>query len=742
MKKLVIAEKPSVGREIARTLSLSSRNKGYIEGSDYIVTWALGHLVELAEPSHYSPEYRRWTLSSLPMLPEKLDEVVIEDTKEQFDVISDLLKRSDVSSVVIATDAGREGELVARWILKMADYRGVCERLWISSQTELAIKEGFSSLRPSSDYDTLYKAAECRAMADWYVGMNVTRALTCFYDAKLSAGRVQTPTLSLITKREDERDEFLGSCYYTARGDFSLFSASYYPEENTIRFKSDEVKDAISALSDAKGVIKSLTEEEKRVEIPLCYDLTELQRDANASLGFSAKETLDTLQNLYEVHKVVSYPRTDSRYISKDIVPTLRSRLMAIRDTVFGIQVDEYLSSGFREDNPRFVDDGKVSDHHAIIPTEKKVDVSKFSPEEEKLWRLIAMRFLEVLGNDYRYKTTTAVIDVEGYEFKTRVVTPIERGYRNVSISSGERSTDPDVDSGDASFAILSMKEGDEVVLKSVKVRKHSTEMPERYTEGSLLYAMEHAGRLVEDDELRENLSGGLGTPATRADIIEKLIQNRYVERDGKYLVPTEKGRELVRLSPEILRSPELTGKWEKRLEDIRGGCEDPDTFMKDIKRMASDLVLEVEKSKLKFAPSFKESKKCPYCGSDMMRTKDPDGSIHYICQTLSCQYEEREVKVKISSGTQAQTVSQKMADGKVRIIRRKGDVKIPSVYETKIEVIRESKRKGRSERVERHREEKKNFTSGFGDLSGGTMADFFKKSLEKNNERKERKRK
>ena len=742
MKKLVIAEKPSVGREIAKALSLMEKGKGYVEGPEYIVTWALGHLVELAEPSHYSPEYKRWSLSTLPMLPDKLDEVVIEDTREQFEIISSLLHRSDVSSCVIATDAGREGELVARWILKLAGYEGTIERLWISSQTELAIKEGFMNLRPGNEYDNLYHAAECRAMADWYVGMNVTRALTCFYDARISAGRVQTPTLSILTTREDERDEFLGSYYYTARGNFGLFSASYYPEENSIRFTDDERAEKLSGMNGRKGVVESLEEEEKKVEVPLAYDLTELQRDANATLGFSAKETLDTLQSLYEVHKVVTYPRTDSRYITHDIVPTLPDRLKALSDTVFGIQVEEYLSVGFRKDNPRFVDDGKVGDHHAIIPTEKKVDTSKFSPEEEKLWKLIATRFLEVLGEDYRYKTTTCTLDVDGYKFKTRVSEPILKGFRNVSISSGVKSTAPEDDSSDVSYAIFSMKKGDEVTLESVKVRKNATTPPERYTEGSLLSAMEHAGRFADDEKAKENLSNGLGTPATRADIIEKLVQNMYVERDGKYLVPTAKGREVVRLAPAVLRSPDLTGKWEARLEGIKSGKEDPEAFVSDIKRMAKDLVVEVEKSTLKFSPSFPDGKKCPYCGSEMMKAKDKDGSMHYICQRLSCQYEEREVKIKIASAQTRSTVSQKLPDGKVRVVLKKSQVKAPAVYETRIEVVRESKRKGRGERYEERRPRENSYQGrGSGDFSGGTMADFFKKSLEKQKMRDERKR-
>ena len=741
MKKLVIAEKPSVGREIAKTLNLRDRGNGYIEGPDYIVTWALGHLVELAQPSHYSERYKRWSLNDLPMLPEKLDEEIIEETKDQFFVIRDLLSRPDVESVVIATDAGREGELVARWILKEASYEGKCERLWISSQTERAILEGFASLKDASDYDNLYYAAECRAAADWYVGMNVTRALTCFYDAKLSAGRVQTPTLALMTEREDERDKFLGSYYYSARGNFGLFSASYYPEENSIRFQDESLAEEFSSWKDKKGSVISLSSEEKRDLVPQAYDLTELQRDANIALGFSAKETLDVLQRLYEVHKIVTYPRTDSRYITKDIVPTLKERIEALSNTIFSRVVDEYLSSGWREDNPRFVNDELVSDHHAIIPTEQKVDVSKLSREEEELWKLIAMRFLEVIGEDYVYNTTTAQFSVEGKIFKTRLTLPVRKGYRNVAEASGLKSVAALLDDDENSFALRNIKEGDEVTLQSVRVKKNATTPPERYTDATLLSAMEHAGRLVDDKSLKENLTNGLGTPATRADMIEKLLQNRYIVRDGKYLVPTAKGREVVRLSPLVLRSAELTGVWEGRLERISKGKEDKDLFIRDIKKMAADLVREVEQSPLKFSPQFTDGKKCPYCGEMMMRAQDADGSIHYICQKLSCQYEEREVKVAIDTGASIKKINPYTQDGKVRLVIKKSAAQLPKkVYETKIEVVRPSKKAFRQEKpngVKMVHKEKESSSA----YSGGTMADFFLKSQKRAEEDKKRKR-
>ncbi len=743
MKKLVIAEKPSVGREIAKNLNCFIKCNGYIDGDDYTVTWALGHLVELAPPQHYSESYKRWSLKDLPMLPEKLDEEVIDETKDQYNVIEKLLSGDEYSSVVIATDAGREGELVARWILKAAGWEGKCERLWISSQTEKAIKEGFASLRPSEEYDNLYHAAECRAAADWYVGMNVTRALTCYYDAKLSAGRVQTPTLALMTEREDEIDKFRGSFYYSARASFGLFSASYYPEENSVRFTDNKLAEEMEGWKGRKGRVVSIEKVEKKEEIPLAYDLTELQKDANIQYGFSAKETLDTLQRLYEVYKIVTYPRTDSRCITQDIVPTINERIKALKDTEFGYVVDEYLSSGYRNDNPRFVDDGAVSDHHAIIPTEEKVNLSSLSGNEKKLWFLIALRFLEVLGEDYVYETTTLKVDIDGYTFLSRFTSPVRKGFRSVSESVNMKSSTL-LDTADDASLIKNIKEGDELEIISIKVKKSSTTPPERYTDATLLSAMEHAGRFVDDISIKANLSSGLGTPATRADIIEKLVQNRYVERSGKYFIPTPKGREVVRLSPETLRSAELTGIWEGRLEKIKNGKEDPELFIRDIKKMAKELVESVEKSTLVFEPKFNDSKKCPYCGSDMMKSTDSDGSVHYICQKLSCSYEERVVRTKVASSSSSSSRKTMTTEGgKIKVVIKKSPVKVavPAVYETKVEIVRESKLKYKRDMKER-RPLSSSFSYSSHSDSGSTMADFFRLSKEREEERKNRKKK
>ncbi len=527
MKQLVLAEKPSVGRELGRVLHCWKSEKGYREGDDYIVTWALGHLVELAQPAAYSDRYRRWSLRDLPMLPPVLKQEVIEQSKDQFSVVKQLIQRKDVDSVIIATDAGREGELVARWIMKLADYQGTAKRLWISSQTEGAIKEGFSNLNDAKLYDDLYAAAESRAAADWYIGMNVTRALTCHYDAKLSAGRVQT-TLALMTQKEDEIEAFSGQFYWTLKADFTDFTASYYPSEDSIRITDEKTaKQKEEELAGKSGQVVSLETVERLEQPPLAYDLTELQRDANNLLDFSAKETLDTLQSLYEQHKIVTYPRTDSRYITSDIVSTLEKRLQALDTTPFGSLANSYRIKGYRVDQERFVQDLKVSDHHAIIPTEQRVDLGRLNARERALWELIVLRFLEVLSPDYTYRTTTLIADVEGSRFKTRLTLPVEQGWRDVARVIGKRSAQPSItDEEEASPFLLSLKEGDQLTISSVKLRRLSTPSPARYTEATLLSAMEHAGRFVEDAKLKKQLGGGLGTPATRADIIEKLIQN------------------------------------------------------------------------------------------------------------------------------------------------------------------------------------------------------------------------
>lgn len=775
MKKLVLAEKPSVAREIARVMGCPLRGKGYLEGPDYVVTWALGHLVELAPPADYDEAWKRWSMGSLPMLPDPLKQVVIEESKEQFQVVKGLFSRDDISGLVIATDAGREGELVARWIMKMAGYKGEAERLWISSQTDQAIREGFATLKPASLYENLYHAAESRAAADWYVGMNVTRALTCHYDAKLSAGRVQTPTLALLTQREDERDAFTGTFYYTLKADFLTFGATWQDADGNSHIASEEkLKQLTDSLVGREGKVVSVEKVHMSEKPPLAYDLTALQQDANIYLGFSAKQTLDTLQKLYEVYKIATYPRTDSRYITHDVVATLPDRLRALGDTPFGPRAASYAAGGFRVDEERFVKDMGVTDHHAIIPTEQHVDLSALKPDEKALWQLIAIRFLEVLSPDYEYDTTTVRIQVGDEFFQSRLSAPTRQGWKEIAKSAGRQ--DPFAGLDDLEVGISSLKEGDTVKVTKVRSRRYATPAPERYTDATLLSAMEHAGRFVDDAELKKHLGGGLGTPATRADMIEKLVQYHYVDRVGKEFVPTPKGREVVRLAPLQLRSPELTGVWEERLSAIAEGKEDPAKFVRDIKQNARELVDQIAKTRDAFSPRFSDSKECPYCHGPMMKVVDEIGRTHYVCQRLSCSYEEMIVRHRIKvpkapEATPAVPVKKVVVVKKVpvsasaspnglrRVVLKKkpalasysagSDEEVGFTYQYKdeVEVVRPSKKSFR--RDDRPRQSDRAplsdphmVSSGSSIGGGGTFADLIKASQERYRNDKNKKRK
>ena len=638
--KIVLAEKPSVARSLAKVLGCYKKEDGYLYNNDYIVTWALGHLVELAQPAAYSDSYKRWSFASLPILPNELKRVPIERTKDQFKIVKSLIERDDIDCVIIATDAGREGELVARWILELSNYKKDVKRLWISSQTSQAIKEGFNNLKSGNDYINLYDAAQSRASADWYVGMNVTRALTTHYDAKISAGRVQTPTLFLICEREEEIEKFSGKFYWTIKGDFNQFNASYYHKEDTIRIESEDDLNQVTKILDANKSAK-ITKIEKLEKIekqPLAYDLTELQRDANIKLGFSAKKTLDVLQRLYEYHKIVTYPRTDSRYISDDIVSGLESRLNALRPTSFIDKIAKIKKDGLCISD-RFVRNDMVSDHHAIIPTEEKVKLDRLSEDEKSLWSLVVIRFLEVLSKEYIYASTTLYLNIDNLMFKTRVTEAKQYGFKDVL----KDSINKDI------LDLNSFCEGQTILLSDYKITKLITDAPKRYTDATLLSAMEHAGRFVEEASLKKNLSAGLGTPATRADIIEKLIKNKYIIRsDENEFVPTSYAREIIRLVPDLLKSPALTGKWEERLKKISKGKEDKELFLNDIKILTKDLINNVKNSYETFAPTYKESKTCPYCDTAMMKVVDELNRVHFVCTKLSCSYEEMIVEKKV----------------------------------------------------------------------------------------------
>lgn len=638
MKTLVLAEKPSVGKELARVLGCPPGGKGWLEGGAWVVTWAMGHLVELADPESYDERWKSWNLESLPMLPERMRLSVIRRSAHQFNTIRQLLHRSDVGELVIATDAGREGELVARWILRLAGWKGQTRRLWISSQTDAAIREGFRALRPASAYDNLFRAAECRAEADWVIGLNVTRALSCRHDTRLNAGRVQTPTLALVAAREKQIAGFRPEAYWTVQADFGAFRGAWQAPGGATRLRSEEQARAIvEKVRGAVGVIVEVSEQEKLDPPPPAYDLTLLQKEASAALGFGAARTLSVLQGLYERHKIVTYPRTDSRFITTDLVPTLKDRLRALRGTRFRAQAEELLN---RELAPgrRLVDDAKVRDHHALLPTEEPVRPERLDAEERALWEMIARRFLAVLSPPCRYTAVRLVTEAAGERFVTRGTRVSEPGWRAVAGGAGEEEGEEE----EIPLAGLAAhRQGERLAVSSAEVRQGCTKPPPRYTEGTLVAAMEEAGRFVEDKELARAMSGGLGTPATRAEIIEKLLDNWYIERRGKELHPTARGLELLELVPEPLRSPELTARWESRLAGVAEGREEAEAFRRDIRDSARELVAQVKSSTVEYRPRGASATPCPVCGRPLLAVQDRRGRKILACQSLSCGYEQ-----------------------------------------------------------------------------------------------------
>ncbi|HBM81779.1 MAG TPA: DNA topoisomerase III [Clostridiaceae bacterium] len=636
MKSLVLAEKPSVAREIARVLNCNIKGKGYLEGNKYVVTWALGHLVTLAEPEDYDKKLKVWNMDDLPMLPEKMKLKVIKETSHQFSVVRHLMIRNDICELIIATDAGREGELVARWIMILSGWKKPFKRLWISSQTDKAIKEGFANLKPGRSYDDLFHAALCRAEADWLIGLNVTRALTCKFNAQLSAGRVQTPTLSIIIKRESEIKNFKPADFFTIQADFGDYFGEWRNKSGNGRiFERNKAEELIQNLKGHDGIVREVHTELKSELPPLAYDLTELQRDANRRYGFSAQKTLSVLQGLYEIRKIVTYPRTDSRYISSDIVPTLPSRLKAMDVAPYAALIKPILSKPIKT-TKRFVDNSKVSDHHAIIPTEQPLDLSSLNSDEKNLYDLIARRFISVLYPPYKYKQTLITTEINGQNFYSSGKTPEDQGWRKVEYRT------PVKDEGDLLEQKLSIQKiGNTKVVKNIKLNKSKTKPPARYTEATLLTAMESPGKFIEDEELRESIkAGGLGTPATRAEIIEKLIYANYIERHGKELVPTSKGIQLINIVPENLKMPELTAEWELKLSEIAKGRGDRWIFMDGIRKNAVELVQAVQADTSVYKADNITKTKCPQCGKYMLLINTRHGKM-LSCPDRSCGYRQ-----------------------------------------------------------------------------------------------------
>ncbi|MCR8844253.1 DNA topoisomerase III [Paenibacillus sp. SC116] len=624
MKILVLAEKPSVGREIARVLGCRDNHKHYIEGSEYIVTWALGHLVGLAEPEFYDKKYQQWNLEDLPMMPDKMQLTVLRESSHQFKIVQQLMKRADVKELIVATDAAREGELLARWIMQKVNWRKPFRRLWISSQTDKAIKEGFKRLRPGTDFDRLYESARCRAEADWLVGLNVTRALTCKFETPMSAGRVQTPTLGIVMQREKDIAAFRSQEFDQLIADMGGYEAIWRGANGDAReFDLDAAKKRMEKLANERAVITDLKKSKRQEPHPLAYDLTELQRDANRRFGFSAKQTSNVLQRLYEQHKAVTYPRTDSRHLSSDMTGTLKERLEAMAAGPYAA-LARTLAKRTLPITKRIVDDSKVTDHHAIIPTDEPLRLAQFSPEERKLYDLIARRFLALFLPPTEWEQVALTLRIGDETFAAKGRTVVEQGWRQ-AYDNDWNDEEEEGRSADAreTERIPRLNVNDTVNVKRLYVQRDRTRPPARHTEASILTQME---------------KHGLGTPATRADIIEKLVSSDTIEREGAHLKPTGKGKQLIELVSSELRTPELTAKWERELERIARGERRSGDFMQQIREMAKQLVQGVKASQAEYKPHNVSHSHCPDCNTRMLERKSKRGKT-LVCPNKECGY-------------------------------------------------------------------------------------------------------
>ena len=647
MKSLVIAEKPSVARDIARVLGANQKNGGILEGKNYVVTWALGHLVTLADPEEYDRKYEKWEMETLPMLPKEMKLVVIRQTGRQFSVVKTQLFRKDIGEIIIATDAGREGELVARWILEKAGCHKPIKRLWISSVTDKAIKEGFANLKDGHDYDNLYRAAVARAEADWLVGMNGTRALTCKYNAQLSCGRVQTPTLAMIAKREEEIRKFVPKEYYGISLETQDVKWTWRDEKTKSfrTFSRERAEQIKGRLENAALEITSVEKKAKKTMAPGLYDLTTLQREANLKYGFSAKETLNIMQRLYENHKVLTYPRTDSRYIGKDIVPTIKERLKAC-----GIGPYRKLAGALMNKpvqvNGSFVDDKKVSDHHAIIPTEQFVQLDHMTNEERKIYDMVVRRFLAVLYPASQYEQVTMEAKVAGETFAASGKVIKSLGWKEVYEDGADDDLEDEADDEKKlkDQRLPEMKTGTRLKILKTSLNTGKTKPPARFTEATLLAAMENPVKFMEtrDKEAAKTLgeTGGLGTVATRADIIEKLFHSFMMEKKGNEIHITSKAKQLLELVPEDLKKPELTADWEMKLSQIAKGRIRQGDFLHQIRDYTCEIVDEIKTGEGTFRHDNLTNKVCPQCGKKLLAVNGKNSKM-LVCQDRECGYRE-----------------------------------------------------------------------------------------------------
>ncbi len=623
--QLIITEKPSVAKAICAALGITDEEKhnGYVEGEDRIVSWCYGHLMELAEPPAYGEQYRKWSYESLPILPQEWKHEIKPDTKEQFEILKKLMVDSRVTEICEATDAGREGEAIFRLVYEKAGCTKPFKRLWISSMEEKVIREGFENLRPGNDYDNLYQSAKCRQEADWLVGINGTRLFSVLYGKTLKVGRVQTPTLAMLVNRETEIENFKKEPYYTVH----ITSESLDAVSEKIRDKS-KADDLAGKCNGMKAEVISVTKEEKTIVSPKLYDLTTLQRDANRLFGFTAKQTLEYAQSLYE-KRLVTYPRTDSQYLSDDMGDTARDVMTVI------MSVFDYIGDNMSKvDTSQILNSKKVTDHHAIIPTIEigNAELDILPDGEKKVLTLTAMRFVCATGEKYSYTTVKVVISCIGERFTASGKTVRDKGWKAVEDAFkahfktyGEEREEPE---------LPELSEGQVIDIVSAKEVEGFTQPPKHYTEDSLLFSMERAGNTDMDDDVERK---GLGTPATRADIIEKLVKDGFVKRNKKNLIPTEDGMKLITVLPDVVKSAELTAEWENSLSKVAKGKMTSQEFMDGIKKLVCNLISTYhEVSREQRAVFYTEGKellgKCPKCSGDVI-----SGKYGPFCTTKDC---------------------------------------------------------------------------------------------------------
>lgn len=634
---LVLAEKPSVGKDIGKVLKCSKSENGYVEGKEYIVTWALGHLVTLSDPESYDAKYAQWNLEHLPIIPKKMKTEVIKQTRKQYGIVKSLMLRKDVTDIVIATDAGREGELVARWIIEQAEVKKPIKRLWISSVTDKAIRDGFNNLKDGNLYNNLYESALARSEADWIVGINATRALTTKYNAQLSCGRVQTPTVAMIASLEDEIKNFKPVEYYGIEALAGSFKFIWHDDNDTKTFKKERCENIVEKLKSKKLEVTHISRTKDFILAPPLYDLTELQRDANNIYGLSAKETLSVMQSLYERHKVLTYPRTDSRYLTDDIVDTLKDRVKSC-------SVGPYAKIGFKissnpiKTNKNFVNNSRVSDHHAIIPTEQTVFLGDLSDNERKIYDLVVKRFLSVLSKPFEFEKITIKGKIENEVFISKGRITLSMGWKEVYGNYEDEEYLDDYKNEE----LTNIKNGSQLQVASIKKTVGETKAPARFTEATLLSAMENPVKFMKnaDNNLKKTIgeTGGLGTVATRADIIDKLFNSFVIEKKDKYIYTTSKGRQLLDLSPVDLKSPVLTAKWEQQLTDIAKGRMNKNVFINDMIDYTKTIIKEIKTSDKKFVHDNETKSKCPECGSYLLEVNGKKGTM-LVCQNRECGY-------------------------------------------------------------------------------------------------------